>query len=62
MSKIRDQQNKDHKSQFDEQKDKDPIQMFSWFTTDKLDRKVYWLFLLFLLIFYVLSNISAFFR
>ncbi|PKM54188.1 MAG: hypothetical protein CVV00_09255 [Firmicutes bacterium HGW-Firmicutes-5] len=47
---------------FDERDEKEPIRMFSWFTTDKLDKKAYWIFLLILFIFYVISNISIFFR
>lgn len=62
MSQKRDQLRDDNCREFDEQDEKDPTRMFNLFTTDKLDRKVYWFFLLFLLIFYMLTNIPVFFR
>ena len=42
--------------------EKDSIKLLGWFTKDKLDKKAYWTFLLILFLFYVLSNISIFFR
>jgi len=62
MSENKEKWKDENMRDFDERDEKDPIRMFSWFTKDKLDRKAYWIFLLVLLLFYVLTNISVFFN
>lgn len=42
--------------------EKNTMTMLHWFTSEKLDKKAYWIFLLILAAFFIWSNTSIFFR
>ena len=62
MSKNKEKSYGPNLTNFDEEEEKNPLAMLGWFTKDKLDKKAYWTFLLILFLFYVITNISIFFR
>lgn len=51
---------RDNMYEFNEDDEKEPIRMFSWFTSEKLDKKTYVIFLIILASLYVLGYLPRF--
>ncbi len=62
MDEKRKREQMNNMRDFDEKDEKDPIRMFSWFTSDKLDKKAYWIAILALLAYFLFTNLPSLFR